>query len=96
MIQNTEKLNNTGTISAYTDNAAVLEGYPVPRFSVTQHPTGSCHLYQSQVEEMPILIKVQTHNHPTAVSPYPGAATVSGAEIRDEGMVGRGLKHKAE
>lgn len=95
MIRNTEKLNNTGTISAYTDNAAVLEGHPAPRFSVIQHPTGLCHLYQSRVEDMPILIKVETHNHPTAVSPYPGAATGSGGEIRDEGAVGRGSKPKA-
>src|SRR5262249_44548235 len=50
---------------------------------------------QSRVEDMPILIKVETHNHPTAVSPYPGAATGSGGEIRDEGAVGRGSKPKA-
>ena len=95
MIRNTEKLNNTGTISAYSDNAAVLEGHPAPRFSVAQHSTRPCHLYQSRVEDMPILIKVETHNHPTAISPYPGAATGSGGEIRDEGAVGRGSKPKA-
>ncbi|KAG1751411.1 CobB/CobQ-like glutamine amidotransferase domain-containing protein [Suillus paluster] len=75
-----------GTISAYSDNAAVLEGAQAPRFG---------HIYQASVENMPILIKVETHNHPTAVSPYPGAATGSGGEIRDEGAVGRGSKPKA-
>ncbi|KAG1752840.1 hypothetical protein EDB19DRAFT_1670092 [Suillus lakei] len=77
MIRNTEKISPLGTISAYSDNAAVLEGSQAPRFGV--HPS---------VENMPILIKVETHNHPTAVSPYPGAATGSGGEIRDEGAAG--------
>ncbi|EAU90850.2 phosphoribosylformylglycinamidine synthase [Coprinopsis cinerea okayama7 len=91
MIRNTEKVvEGKGTISAYSDNAAVLEGHPAPRFA----PTPS-NLYQSHVEENPILIKVETHNHPTAVSPYPGAATGSGGEIRDEGATGRGSKPKA-
>lgn len=100
MIRNTEKISSTGTISAYSDNAAVLEGHPAPRFSVRKgyekgpNP-GLNHLYQSHEEDMPILIKVETHNHPTAVSPYPGAATGSGGEIRDEGAVGRGSKPKA-
>ncbi|KAF5348103.1 hypothetical protein D9756_010792 [Leucocoprinus leucothites] len=101
MIRNTEALNGTGTISAYSDNAAVLEGHPAPRFSVSKigsndGPNPSlAHLYQSHIEDTPILIKVETHNHPTAVSPYPGAATGSGGEIRDEGAVGRGSKPKA-
>ncbi|KAH7923141.1 phosphoribosylformylglycinamidin [Leucogyrophana mollusca] len=90
MIRNTERINSTGTISAYSDNAAVLEGSSAPRFGIT-----GTSLYQSAVEDMPILIKVETHNHPTAVSPYPGAATGSGGEIRDEGAVGRGSKPKA-
>ena len=94
MIRNTEKLNGTGTISAYSDNAAVLEGHRAPRFGVSRGPNAK-HLYQSKDEDMPILIKVETHNHPTAVSPYPGAATGSGGEIRDEGAVGRGSKPKA-
>ncbi|KAK0485637.1 CobB/CobQ-like glutamine amidotransferase domain-containing protein [Armillaria novae-zelandiae] len=89
MIRNTEKVSNKGTLSAYSDNAAVLEGPPAPRFS----PHKS--LYTSQLEDMHILVKVETHNHPTAVSPYPGAATGSGGEIRDEGAVGRGSKPKA-
>ncbi|EMD33814.1 hypothetical protein CERSUDRAFT_142149 [Gelatoporia subvermispora B] len=98
MIRNTEKLNGTGTISAYSDNAAVFEGHPAPRFAVTYSASEGADgvpLYHSQVEDMPILVKVETHNHPTAVSPYPGAATGSGGEIRDEGAVGRGSKPKA-
>ncbi|OCH89042.1 phosphoribosylformylglycinamidin [Obba rivulosa] len=99
MIRNTEKLNGTGTISAYSDNAAVFEGHSAPRFAVTYSTSddgaSAIPLYHSQVEDMPILIKVETHNHPTAVSPYPGAATGSGGEIRDEGAVGRGSKPKA-
>ncbi|KAJ7213123.1 CobB/CobQ-like glutamine amidotransferase domain-containing protein [Mycena pura] len=96
MIRNTEKLSGAHTISAYSDNAAVLHGYTAPRFAVTPGSTPETHnLYEAHTEEMPILIKVETHNHPTAVSPYPGAATGSGGEIRDEGAVGRGSKPKA-
>ena len=93
MIRNTEKISPLGTISAYSDNAAVLEGHQAPRFGV--HRNSSDRIYQASVEDMPIIIKVETHNHPTAVSPYPGAATGSGGEIRDEGAVGRGSKPKA-
>ncbi|KAI0051102.1 phosphoribosylformylglycinamidin [Auriscalpium vulgare] len=100
MIRNTERVAGTGTISAYSDNAAVMEGHSAPRFGVTQaspdHPNSYISgLYRGSDEQMPILIKVETHNHPTAVSPYPGAATGSGGEIRDEGAVGRGSKPKA-
>ncbi|KAJ7278964.1 CobB/CobQ-like glutamine amidotransferase domain-containing protein [Mycena rebaudengoi] len=97
MIRNTEKISGSNTISAYSDNAAVLQGHTAPRFSVVPGPSKNdiANLYQSHDEEMPILIKVETHNHPTAVSPYPGAATGSGGEIRDEGAVGRGSKPKA-
>ncbi|KAG1715621.1 hypothetical protein ID866_1545 [Astraeus odoratus] len=91
MIRNTEKISATGTISAYSDNAAVFQGSTVPRFGVASTGRSYC----SDLEENPILIKVETHNHPTAVSPYPGAATGSGGEIRDEGSVGRGSKPKA-
>nr|BAJ94909.1 predicted protein [Hordeum vulgare subsp. vulgare] len=92
MIRNTEKnIDSAGTLSAYEDNAAVLDGYEAPRFAV-----GSSNgAYSSKTEKMPILIKVETHNHPTAVSPYPGAATGSGGEIRDEGATGKGSKPKA-
>ena len=100
MIRNTERLNGLGTISAYSDNAAVFEGHQAPRFGIsTNSPNspnpGLGHVYQTAIEDMPVLVKVETHNHPTAVSPYPGAATGSGGEIRDEGAVGRGSRPKA-
>ena len=93
MIRNTEKsVNSAGTLSAYEDNAAVLDGYEAPRFAVNG---GKEHVYAAKDEKMPVLIKVETHNHPTAVSPYPGAATGSGGEIRDEGATGKGSRPKA-
>ncbi|KAJ7647723.1 CobB/CobQ-like glutamine amidotransferase domain-containing protein [Roridomyces roridus] len=92
MIRNTEKISGANTISAYSDNAAVLRGHPAPRFGAAPDASNA---YQSHEQDMPILIKVETHNHPTAVSPFPGAATGSGGEIRDEGAVGRGSKPKA-
>ena len=98
MIRNTHKLNPQHTISAYSDNAAVIEGYTATRFTAAPAATeGKAELlvYDGTKEPMPMLIKVETHNHPTAVSPYPGAATGSGGEIRDEGAVGRGSKPKA-
>ncbi|KAI9455246.1 CobB/CobQ-like glutamine amidotransferase domain-containing protein [Lactarius psammicola] len=102
MIRNTEKLNPTGTVSAYSDNAAVFEGANTSRFGVSRALSSSPNpdierLYRESKEEtsVQVLIKVETHNHPTAVSPYPGAATGSGGEIRDEGAVGRGSRPKA-
>ena len=97
MIRNTEHLNGAGTISAYSDNAAVFEGAVAPRFAPlpTSESSSLSLSYDFTQEEMPVLVKVETHNHPTAVSPYPGAATGSGGEIRDEGAVGRGSKPKA-
>lgn len=93
MIRNTEKsIQSRYTISAYSDNAAVFEGYIAPRFQLSPGQNGT---YGVIREAMPILVKVETHNHPTAVSPYPGAATGSGGEIRDEGAVGRGSHPKA-
>lgn len=93
MIRHTENvIKSAHSISAYSDNAAVFEGYKCPRFQVGPGFRG---IYGTSVEAMPILIKVETHNHPTAVSPYPGAATGSGGEIRDEGAVGRGSHPKA-
>ncbi|KAE8222328.1 hypothetical protein CF319_g4451 [Tilletia indica] len=92
MIRNTHKITPQNTISAYSDNAAVLEGYSACRFAPSAKHDQA---YTPNEEPMPILIKVETHNHPTAVSPYPGAATGSGGEIRDEGAVGRGSKPKA-
>lgn len=90
MVRNTHKLHPEHTLSAYSDNAAVLEGFKAPRFAPNKSQ-----FYDTTVEDMPMLCKVETHNHPCAVSPYPGAATGSGGEIRDEGAVGRGSKPKA-
>ncbi|PWN48339.1 putative ADE6-phosphoribosylformyl glycinamidine synthetase [Violaceomyces palustris] len=103
MIRNTHKLHPEHTISAYSDNAAVLEGYSATRFAPAPRKLAGAQaeeedellVYDGTFEPMPLLAKVETHNHPTAVSPYPGAATGSGGEIRDEGAVGRGSKPKA-
>ncbi|KAG8821609.1 hypothetical protein FRC17_009777 [Serendipita sp. 399] len=93
MIRNTEQaIASKHTISAYSDNAAVFEGYTANRFA-PMDSQGQTYLFSE--EKMPILAKVETHNHPTAVSPFPGAATGSGGEIRDEGAVGMGSKPKA-
>ncbi|KAL8708913.1 MAG: hypothetical protein Q9220_006245 [cf. Caloplaca sp. 1 TL-2023] len=91
MIRQTHKENPAWTISAYTDNAAVLEGLKGSLWS----PSLSTKEWTQIVEQVHYLIKVETHNHPTAVSPFPGAATGSGGEIRDEGSVGRGSRPKA-
>lgn len=91
MIRNTHRHNPKGTLSAYKDNAAVIEGWPGSRFSVD--PISE--IYGQTHEPIHFLIKVETHNHPTAISPDPGAATGSGGEIRDEGATGRGGKPKA-
>lgn len=91
MIRNTHQLHSAGVLSAYKDNAAVLAGTRGGRFYVDP-TTGE---YAAHDEDIHILCKVETHNHPTAISPFPGAATGSGGEIRDEGATGRGSKPKA-
>ncbi|MCP5182765.1 MAG: phosphoribosylformylglycinamidine synthase [Pseudomonadales bacterium] len=92
MIRNTHQvINGRGVLSAYRDNAAVIEGFRERRLFID---TGT-HAYRYVDEPVHVLMKVETHNHPTAISPYPGAATGSGGEIRDEGAVGRGSKPKA-
>ena len=91
MIKNTYQLHSDGILSAYKDNAAVMEGTRAGRF----YPDPSTGEYAAHDEEIHILCKVETHNHPTAISPFPGAATGSGGEIRDEGATGRGAKPKA-
>ena len=91
MIRNTHELHSEGILSAYKDNAAVLTGHRAARFYVDP-ATGE---YAAHDEDIHILCKVETHNHPTAISPFPGAATGSGGEIRDEGATGRGSKPKA-
>ncbi|WP_220757666.1 phosphoribosylformylglycinamidine synthase [Shewanella colwelliana] len=90
MIKNTFEKTPEYVLSAYKDNAAVMEGSVAGRFFPEQNG-----VYAYHTEPMHILMKVETHNHPTAISPYPGAATGSGGEIRDEGATGRGSKPKA-
>lgn len=92
MIKNTHQLAPKGTVVAYSDNSSVIEGAQVSRF----YPrAGQGNVYQASEELTHILMKVETHNHPTAISPYPGASTGAGGEIRDEGATGRGAKPKA-
>ncbi len=91
MIRATHDRNSGGTLSAYRDNAAVLEGFDSERFA--PHPESR--LYSFTEEPVHFVAKVETHNHPTAISPFAGAATGSGGEIRDEGATGRGGKPKA-
>lgn len=92
MIRHTHATTPQYTLSAYSDNAAVVEGYPASRF----RPSGPGFTYRSEPEaESAFCIKVETHNHPTAISPFPGASTGAGGEIRDEGATGRGGKPKA-
>jgi len=91
MIRATYAKNPAGVLSAYTDNAAVIEGSTAVRF----FPDPVTHRFGGVSEPVDILMKVETHNHPTAISPFPGAATGSGGEIRDEGATGIGAKPKA-
>ena len=93
MIKNTHQLQPKGTIVAYSDNSSIIEGATVSRF----YPRGAAsgNVYESSEELTHILMKVETHNHPTAISPFPGASTGAGGEIRDEGATGRGSKPKA-
>lgn len=91
MIRNTHKLSPGKVLSAYHDNSSVIEGSKAGRF----FPDADSTEYKYHEEEISILMKVETHNHPTAISPFSGAATGSGGEIRDEGATGRGSKPKA-
>lgn len=91
MIRNTFQTHPGQVLSAYKDNAAVTEGYTAPRF----FPNAATGVYQENEEPVHLVMKVETHNHPTAIAPVPGAATGAGGEIRDEGATGRGAKPKA-
>ena len=91
MIKNTNNLHGEGVLSAYKDNASVIEGHKGGRF----FPQAGDHKYAYHQEDVHILMKVETHNHPTAIAPHAGAATGSGGEIRDEGATGKGSKPKA-
>jgi phosphoribosylformylglycinamidine synthase len=90
MIRTTHQRNPRGTVVAYSDNAAIMEGAAVARFH--PHDDGEYRYAETLTH---IVMKVETHNHPTAISPFPGAATGAGGEIRDEGATGRGAKPKA-
>ena len=94
MIRNTEQLSPQHTVVAYSDNAAVMEGRNSERFVAAQ-ATDYGMRYTAQNVLQHVLMKVETHNHPTAISPFAGAATGAGGEIRDEGATGRGAKPKA-
>lgn len=91
MIKNTYEMHRQGVLSAYKDNASVIEGFNAGRFFANPE-NGE---YRAHQEPVHILMKVETHNHPTAIAPFPGASTGSGGEIRDEGATGRGAKPKA-
>ena len=91
MIKNTHELQPKGTIVAYSDNSSIMAGAEVTRF----FPRGDSHEYATDRTLTHTLMKVETHNHPTAISPFPGASTGAGGEIRDEGATGRGSKPKA-
>ena len=93
MIRHTEKTSPQHTLVAYDDNAAVMEGHTVQRWL----PQGftNAPLYGARADTEHVLMKVETHNHPTAISPFPGASTGAGGEIRDEGATGRGARPKA-
>jgi len=92
MIRDTHAAHPQGTVVAYADNAAVLEGGDAERFFAVQDGRNGAYVWRPTL--LHALLKVETHNHPTAISPFPGAATGSGGEIRDEGATGRGAKPK--
>ena len=109
MIRNTEKLNPQHTVVAYSDNASIMEGSkrqiftaesPFSGVKLASRPMDTCasssQMYSASNDVLThVLMKVETHNHPTAISPFPGASTGAGGEIRDEGATGRGSKPKA-
>ena len=95
MIKNTYKESPTDVLSAYKDNASVIVGFDTQRFYPKQDAATGHHVYKYKSQAAHILMKVETHNHPTAIAPFAGAATGSGGEIRDEGATGRGGKPKA-
>ncbi len=91
MIRHTADRHPGGILSAYRDNGAVIAGGAVPDYG----PQTDTHRYRYEERDLHIVIKVETHNHPTAIAPFPGAATGAGGEIRDEGATGRGGRPKA-
>jgi len=98
MIRNTHQLAPQHTVVAYSDNASIMEGHAVERFMAKMASSADgagASSYQKSSATHHVLMKVETHNHPTAISPFPGASTGAGGEIRDEGATGRGSKPKA-
>ncbi|EWT00928.1 phosphoribosylformylglycinamidine synthase [Intrasporangium oryzae NRRL B-24470] len=93
MIRHTEQVAGEGTVVAYKDNASVMRGGRATRW--LPEGTDGPSRYAAREDEVHVLMKVETHNHPTAISPFPGAATGAGGEIRDEGATGRGSQPKA-
>jgi phosphoribosylformylglycinamidine synthase len=94
MIRHTHQLAPQHTVVAYSDNASIMEGSQVERF-VARAGGSASPAYAAETATHHVLMKVETHNHPTAISPFPGASTGAGGEIRDEGATGRGSKPKA-
>ncbi|MDN5796127.1 MAG: phosphoribosylformylglycinamidine synthase [Intrasporangium sp.] len=94
MIRHAEQVAGAGTVVAYEDNASIMTGGPVTRWLPEGQGDGPSR-YATRDGEVHVLMKVETHNHPTAISPFPGAATGAGGEIRDEGATGRGSRPKA-
>lgn len=90
MIKNTYENHSEDIISAYSDNSAILNGHKENQLNVNPESSE----YEEKTEKTNLVIKVETHNHPTAIAPFPGAATGSGGEIRDENATGRGAKPK--
>ena len=96
MIRHTHQVSPQHTVVAYSDNASIMTGHAVERFvASTAGRTNTTPVYQPSSATHHVLMKVETHNHPTAISPFPGASTGAGGEIRDEGATGRGSKPKA-
>jgi len=93
MIRHTEAVSPQHTVIAYSDNASVMEGGTIERWLPQGYTNAP--VYAARTEQVHVLMKVETHNHPTAISPFPGASTGAGGEIRDEGATGRGSKPKA-
>lgn len=91
MIRDTHEKSPNGTVVAYKDNSSVIEGANIARF----YPNPNHQAYEFHEENTHIIMKVETHNHPTAIAPFAGAATGAGGEIRDEGATGRGSRPKA-
>ena len=95
MIRQTHAAQPQGTIVAYSDNSAIMEGGMALRFHAANAADGAAPVYAAHERLVHTIMKVETHNHPTAIEPFEGASTGSGGEIRDEGATGRGSKPKA-